>query len=271
MKWSLLKKINETWKSQPALWAIGLIVTTAAVNRAFDLVFPSVSEKDEVFIEMARRLTGQADETVVARIKEQAISYLTEKLRLEYVTHNELTASEMMLSDIVATNVTELSKRIDAVIQLQDPDARYRQLLCDIGKATNGGKVPIRSEMGWDLMLKMDQILKDDKTLKAPHVASALLQLALRQGIPSDDEKRRKLKDITLNAMLYYEVSPYKIQDEYLVYKAMTLLLYDSDRFNEFVVSQASRNARFEQLMKDTHFLKESFFNSDLWPLNKKR
>ena len=97
------------------------------------------------------------------------------------------------------------------------------------------------------------------------------MQLALRQGIPSDDEKRRKLKDITLNAMLYYEVSPYKIQDEYLVYKAMTLLLYDSDRFNEFVVSQASRNARFEQLMKDTHFLKESFFNSDLWPLNKKR
>ena len=270
MKKSWCKIINDTWKSQPALWAIGLIFATAFVEHAFDWVFPSVSEKDEVFIEMARRLTGQADETVVARIKEQAISYLTEKLRLEYVTHNELVASEMMLSDIVATNVIELSKRIDAVVQLQDPDARYRQLLCDVGKATDGGHVPITSETCWDLMLKMDKILRDDKTLKAPHVASALLQLALRQGYPADEKRRMALKDITLNAMLYYEACPYKIQDEYSVYKAMTLLLYDSDKFAGFVVSQACSNSRFEQQMKDSRFLKESFFDSDFWPLKRR-
>ncbi len=70
--------------------------------------------------------------------------------------------------------------------------------------------------------------------------------------------------------MLYYEACPYKIQDEYSVYKAMTLLLYDSDKFAGFVVSQACSNSRFEQQMKDSRFLKESFFDSDFWPLKRR-
>ena len=85
---SLLKKLNASWKQQPALWAIGIVVFTALVDNCVSAMFPC--EKDEVFIEMAKRLTGQADESTVAKIKEQAISYLTNKLKSEFATREDL-------------------------------------------------------------------------------------------------------------------------------------------------------------------------------------
>ena len=87
----LLKKLNASWKSQPALWALGLIFTTAFVDHAFDWAFSSVSEKDEVFIEMAKRLTGQADEATVAKRASDCLSHkqvevgICDKGRLECV------------------------------------------------------------------------------------------------------------------------------------------------------------------------------------------
>ena len=268
-KKSFSSKVNHSWKKYPAFWAIGLIVLTAIINRGVDLVLSS--KKDEVFIELAKRLTGQADEATVARIKDQVVMYFTDKFRTEYITRNEFAKANMTFSDLFKTNVSELSSQITAVAKLQDPDARYRQLLCEIGRESEGGHVLVASERGWKILRKMHEILQDDRTLRAPYVAEALLQMALRQGNVQDEIKRDELKEMTLHAMSYYENSRYNIGRGGGVYKALVLLLYDTEKFGDFVLRQVNENPAFEKELKDSRFLKDSFFASDLWPLNKKR
>lgn len=266
---SLLKKLNSSWKHQPALWAIGLIFTTSIVDHAFDWAFSSVSEKDEVFIEMAKRLTGQADEATVAKIKEQAISYLTGKLKSEFATREDLDAlinANMTLSDLFKSNTVELAQKIDAVERLQDPDLRYRQLLSEVGKETKGVGVPITSDQGWYVMEKMDQILRDDKRLCAPHIAEALLQMSIRQAKQDDVHKQAKMRETINYAMAYLENSPYKVDREWTVYKAMVLLLFDTENFQSFVMQEVKENPNFEQRLRNSHFLRDEFFESQFWP-----
>lgn len=265
----LLKKLNASWKSQPALWALGLIFTTAFVDHVFDWAFSSVSEKDEVFIEMAKRLTGQADEATVAKIKEQAIAYLTNKLKSEFVTREDLNAlinANMTLSDLFKSNTAELAQKIDAVERLQDPDLRYRQLLSEVGQETKGAGVPITSDQGWYMMDKMDQILRDDKRLCAPHIAEGLLQMAIRQVKQDDAHKQAKLREIISFAMAYLENSPYKDDREWPVYKAMVLLLFDTENFSSFVNREIKVHPDFEQRLRNSHFLRDEFFKSPFWP-----
>lgn len=266
----LLKKLNASWRRQPALWAIGLVVFTALVNNCVSAIFPC--EKDEVFIEMAKRLTGQADESTVAKIKEQAISYLTSKLKLEFATREDLDAlinANITLSDLFKSNTVELSQKIDAVERLQDPDLRYRQLLCEVGKETKGEGVPITSDLGWCVMDKMYQILRDDKRLCAPHIAEALLQMALRQAKQPDVIKQAKLREMVNFAIAYLENSPQKVDREWAVYKAMGLLLYDTENFSSFVKREIKENPDFEQQLRNSHFLQDEFFRSQFWPRQK--
>ena len=260
---NLLSKINKSWSTQPVFWALTLIVTTALVNRAL-LNIPS--QKDEMFIELAKRLTGQTDENTVAAIKEQAIAYLTMKLQTEYVTREDLLNAKMSLSELFSADVSKLSAKVDSITKLQDPDARYRQLLVEIGNANEGGRVIVASETGWQTMCKMYEIIKDDRTFRAPHVAEAVLQMALRQCYPNDDLKQARLKEITLFALEYYETATGRKGRLLSVYKAMTLLLHDTPKFSGFVRKEKANNPSFEKELRDSHFLNQSFFSSHFWP-----
>ena len=261
---SLFSCCTTFWRRHPAIWALIVGLLPVLFQHILNRAIPN--PKDEMFIEMAKKLTGQQDEATVSMIKEQVISYLTERYISEYVTKEDLINTERDLSYLFKTNMLGLTQKIDALSQSHGTDARYNKLLCEIGAEMNGRMLPVRSELSWRLMRETYKILKDDYSFSSPYIASALLQTALRQGYPSDESKFKELKDMVLFALSYYEKGTLQKGIYLSVYKTIATLMFDTENFPRFLRQELKNNPELKKQLRDGGFVNDSFFSSPFWP-----
>ena len=54
---------------------------------------------------------------------------------------------------------------------------------------------------------------------------------------------------------------------DWYVYNAVYLFIYEQDKFVDFVKKRCEEYPAFEKEMRESHFFKETLFDSPLWPL----
>ncbi|MBR3922207.1 MAG: hypothetical protein IKJ45_03785, partial [Kiritimatiellae bacterium] len=88
----------------------------------------------------------------------------------------------------------------------------------------------------------------------------------LRRGFENDVKRREYFRDVVKAALERYGRSEFKLSDWY-IYNAVYLFIYEQDKFVDFVKKRGEEYPAFEKEMRESHFFKETFFDSPLWPL----
>ena len=148
------------------------------------------------------------------------------------------------------------------------PDDRVNQLYADIVK--EGGQFSPHSEQALKFLDGLYAILQEDKTHNCDRVAVCALQIALRRGFENDVKRREYIRDVVKVALERYGRSEFRLSDWY-VYNAVYLFMYEQDKFVDFVKKRGEEHHAFEKEMRESHFFKETFFDSPLWPLRGKK
>lgn len=148
------------------------------------------------------------------------------------------------------------------------PDERVNQLYTDIAK--EGGQFSPYSEQALKLLDGLYAILQEDKTHNCDRVAVCALQIALRRGFENDVKRREYIRDVAKVALERYGRSEFRLSDWY-VYNAVYLFIYEQDKFVDFVKKRGEEHPAFEKEVRESHFFKETFFDSPLWPLGGKK
>lgn len=147
------------------------------------------------------------------------------------------------------------------------PYDRLNQLIARVGRKQ--GEFSVRSELAWEMMRGMYQILLEERAQGSEAVATGLLNSGLRQGFIDDAKKREELQKMLKLAIERYEASPFRRNDWYVL-KTAYLFLYEHEKFSPFVMKAAAEHPSYEQEVKDSHLFNDTLFASPLWPLNKR-